>query len=162
MRSITRSSRDFGSRLTISDRSVCSIRAIRYESRYRCLDILTMSREVGRRYQLIPNFPATCYATYATAFRARSREYTSPRQQKRAEPRAVAIVPSSSRSELTLARLQLISIRSPSPSLVSSLFFSSPLSSSSQRSASRSCELDFSRLSLHLRRGDFSSVFSSF
>lgn len=71
---------------------------------------------------------------------ARVRVNILHRGSRSAQPRAVAIVPSSSRSELTLALLQLISIRSPSPSLVFSLslFLSFSLPPRSRRRARRS------------------------
>lgn len=78
--------------------------------------------------------------------------YVLHRGSRSAQPRAVAIVPSSGRSELTLARLQLISIRSPSPSLVFSLFFSSSTFASSRRSVPlREAVSTIFLLSLHLR-----------
>lgn len=69
-------------RWTPSDRSRGrQVRAIRYESPR---PILTVPGG-GRRCQLIPNFPATCYATYATAFRASSRECTTPERAESAQ-----------------------------------------------------------------------------
>lgn len=131
-------------------------------------DILTAGNRGSQRCQLIPNFPATCYATYATttAFRATSLRH---KRARALPPR----VPQQSRSELTLARSQLISIRSPAtPSFsqclslthththINSLFLSPvgsslpapPLlpSSSSGRPSPRSYERDPPRIYLSL------------
>jgi len=96
---------------------------------------------------------------------ARVRVNILHRGSRSAQPRAVAIVPSSSQSELTLARLQLISIRSPSSSLPLSLSLSLSLSFSSLRRSVplRKAVSTIFLLFLHLRLhcGDFSSILST-